>query len=60
VFQLFFTSKPGGTGLGLPIAQQIVLEHGGELIATSEPGKGATFTLRLPLPQAAAEQETQA
>jgi signal transduction histidine kinase len=60
VFQLFFTNKPGGTGLGLPIAQQIVLEHGGELIATSEPGKGATFTVRLPLPQPAAEEETQA
>jgi len=61
VFQLFFTSKPGGTGLGLPIAQQIVLEHGGELVASSEPGKGATFTIRLPLPEtAAAEKETQA
>ena len=51
VFQLFVTSKPRGTGLGLPIAQQIVLEHGGELFAVSEPGKGATFTIRLPLPE---------
>jgi signal transduction histidine kinase len=60
VFQLFFTSKPGGTGLGLPIAQQIVLEHGGELIGENKPGKGATFTMRVPLPQAAAEEENQA
>lgn len=60
VFQLFVTSKPGGTGLGLSIAQQIVLEHGGELLAASEPGKGATFTIRLPLPEtAAADKETQ-
>lgn len=51
VFQLFVTSKPRGTGLGLPIAQQIVLEHGGELFAVSQPGKGATFTIRLPLPE---------
>jgi signal transduction histidine kinase len=60
VFQLFYTSKVGGTGLGLPIAQQIVLEHGGELLAESSPGEGATFTVRLPLPRAAAEEETQA
>jgi signal transduction histidine kinase len=48
VFQLFVTSKPGGTGLGLPIAQQIVHEHGGEISATSSPGRGTTFSVRLP------------
>lgn len=49
VFQLFVSTKPHGTGLGLSIAQQIVHAHGGELLAESQPGQGATFTVRLPL-----------
>ena len=50
VFQLFATTKPKGTGLGLSIVQQIVLQHGGEIAAASEPGKGAVFSIALPLP----------
>jgi signal transduction histidine kinase len=49
IFQLFVTTKPKGTGLGLSIAQQIVLEHGGELAAASHAGRGATFTISVPL-----------
>jgi signal transduction histidine kinase len=49
IFQLFVTTKATGTGLGLPIVQQIVLEHGGEVTATSAPGQGATFTISLPM-----------
>jgi signal transduction histidine kinase len=49
VFQLFVTTKAQGTGLGLSIAQQIVLEHGGEIAATSDPGKGTTITVSLPV-----------
>jgi signal transduction histidine kinase len=52
VFQLFVTTKPKGTGLGLSIVQQIVLQHGGEIVVHSEPGKGAAFTVCLPVPGA--------
>jgi PAS domain S-box-containing protein len=48
IFLPFFTTKGGGTGLGLPISYRIVEEHGGELHVTSVPGGGATFTVRLP------------
>jgi two-component system OmpR family sensor kinase len=38
----------GGAGLGLAIAKEVVLSHGGEIVATETPGGGATFTLSLP------------
>jgi signal transduction histidine kinase len=50
VFQLFVTTKPKGTGLGLSIVQQIVLQHGGDVVAASDTGGGAAFTISLPLP----------
>jgi len=60
VFQLFVTTKPKGTGLGLSIVQQIVLQHGGDIVAApSEPGQGACFTVTLPI-QAANEAQTEA
>lgn len=49
VFEPFVTTKGEGTGLGLPVARQIVAAHGGELDFHSEPGRGTTFYLRLPL-----------
>jgi len=49
VFQLFVTTKPKGTGLGLSIVQQIVLQHGGDIVAApGAPGEGACFTVTLP------------
>jgi signal transduction histidine kinase len=44
-----FTTKSFGTGLGLPAVEQIASQHGGTLEITSELGKGAAFTIRLPL-----------
>jgi signal transduction histidine kinase len=49
IFQPYFTTKEKGTGLGLAICQNIMAEHGGCLFADSPPGRGATFTIQLPL-----------
>jgi two-component system, NtrC family, sensor histidine kinase HydH len=48
VFQLFWTTKRGGTGLGLPHALRDVEAHGGELEVLERPGGGARFVLHLP------------
>lgn len=47
VFQPFFTTRPQGSGLGLPIARQIVEAHGGEIWMESVPGQGTSVFLRL-------------
>ncbi len=48
LFQPFFTTKPHGTGLGLFVSRQILEEFSATLTFRSEPGKGSTFTIRLP------------
>jgi signal transduction histidine kinase len=48
VFDLFFTTKPNGTGLGMGIARSVVDRHGGRLDIESEPGEGTRVRLRLP------------
>jgi signal transduction histidine kinase len=51
VFDAYYSTKPGGSGLGLPTTNRIVREHGGEIVVESEVGKGTRFVLKLPLAQ---------
>ncbi|MCA9167415.1 MAG: ATP-binding protein, partial [Planctomycetales bacterium] len=49
IFNAFVSSKgQRGTGLGLPVSQKIMEEHGGQIKLESETGKGSCFTLELP------------
>jgi len=49
IFDPFFTTKDDGSGLGLAITHGIVEQHNGSIDATSKPGQGTTFTIKLPL-----------
>src|SRR4030095_6643686 len=49
LFIPFFTTKKKGTGLGLPISQRIIENHGGTIEVRSQPSEGATFTVLLPV-----------
>ena len=50
LFTPFFTTKSQGTGLGLPVSQQIIAQHGGTIRVESSPGQGAGFQVYLPVP----------
>jgi two-component system sensor histidine kinase HydH len=49
VFFPYFTTKTGGTGIGLAISQKIIADHGGTIRVESEPGKGTTVFVELPV-----------
>jgi signal transduction histidine kinase len=50
IFQVFASTKGArGTGLGLPVSQKIVREHGGKIVVTSKPGQGSQFVVELPM-----------
>jgi len=57
IFDPFFTTKERGTGLGLPIAQRIVTEHGGEINVEGEEKGGTTFTISLPIREVQKDEE---
>jgi signal transduction histidine kinase len=50
MFEAFFSTKPGGSGLGLPTTQKIIAGHGGRITVQSELGRGTQITIELPLP----------
>ncbi len=50
-WELFFSTRKGGTGYGLPLTKRILEEHGGTTDVWSERGRGTRFTIRLPIPR---------
>jgi signal transduction histidine kinase len=53
LFEPFYTTKESGMGMGLPISQTILENHGGRIWVESAPDGGAVFFVRLPLAQTA-------
>ncbi len=49
IFTPFYSSRPSGNGLGLPLVRKIVDLHNGQLLVNSRPGRGSTFTILLPV-----------
>lgn len=49
MFHAFFSTRSGGSGLGLPTVRRIVEAHHGQIVCDSEPGKGTRFTISLPV-----------
>jgi signal transduction histidine kinase len=48
VFEPFYSTKKSGTGLGLTLVQQVVTEHGGQVVCSSAPNEGASFRISIP------------
>jgi len=51
MFEAFFSTKPSGSGLGLPTTEKIIAAHGGQITVQSEVGRGTQFRIELPVPQ---------
>jgi PAS domain S-box-containing protein len=57
IFSPFFSTNPNGAGLGLPAVRRVARAHGGRVEAASTPGRGSTFTIRLPRKYMALEEK---
>jgi signal transduction histidine kinase len=57
IFDPYFTTKAGGSGLGLPTARRIIEGHGGRLEVHSEPGRGTDFSVSLPCERTEIQRE---
>lgn len=51
MFEAYYSTRPGGSGFGLPTTRRIIHQHDGEITVDGEPGKGTRFVLSLPLAQ---------
>ncbi len=60
VFKPFVSTKPMGTGLGLPLVARVVAAHGGRVTVESDVGRGTTFHIQLPVAAMAARREVEA
>ena len=58
MFDAFFSTKPGGSGLGLPTTAKIIEAHQGRISVQSAVGRGTQFTVELPVPARLAQEVT--
>jgi signal transduction histidine kinase len=49
IFRLYYTTKTGGSGIGLSLVYRIIQQHDGSIDVSSEVGRGTTMTVRLPV-----------
>jgi len=57
VFRPLYSTKPRGTGLGLPFCRQVIEEHGGEICISSRKGSGTTVTFTIPIHEQVSMEE---
>jgi signal transduction histidine kinase len=59
MFEPFYSTKEGGSGLGLPTARKIIEAHGGRISVQSEVGRGTKFVIEFPSPKRITKNRSQ-